>query len=113
MLPGQPMTAWEEPCGVNIRIAHSDTGVEEEVSLGDAKAVFFVRSFTGKSAHEDLQFYDAEAPAPYLWTRIIFLDGEVMECMVENSEVFLLCPPSSRSPSIPKEIMWRCTSSRA
>jgi len=76
----------EEPGGVCIRIIRVETEAEEEISLADAKAVFFVKSFAGLSSHEDLKFYDAAAAEPLLWVRITFLDGEVMECMVDNSE---------------------------
>ncbi|NYF79935.1 DUF6982 domain-containing protein [Granulicella arctica] len=102
----QPITTWGEPGGVSIRIARSDTGLEEEVSLADAKAVFFVRSFSGKSAHEDLHFYDAAAAAPFLWVRITFFDGEVMECLVENSEEVVISPAFFARPVDPEANNW-------
>ncbi len=89
-LRNQQVADWDDPGGVSIRIIRSDTGVEEVVPLGDAKAVFFVRSLTGLSAHEDLHFYDQASAPPFLWVRITFLDGEVMECMIENSEEAIL-----------------------
>jgi hypothetical protein len=101
-LRDQVLPNWDEPDGVHIRIARCDTGVEESISLADAKAVFFVESFTGKSAHEDLHFYDAAASAPFLWARITFLDGEIMECLIDNSEDVVLAPAFFARPVDPE-----------
>jgi hypothetical protein len=101
-LRDQALPSWEEPGGGCIRIARCDTGAEESIPLADAKAVFFVESFTGKSTHEDLHFYDAAASAPFLWARITFLDGEIMECLIDNSEDVVLSPAFFARPVDPE-----------
>lgn len=60
-------------------------GAPVEVNLEDAKAVFFVRSFAGSPAQQDVRFFDSLTIHPYLWIRMTFEDGEVMEGRVSNS----------------------------
>ncbi|MFZ0516982.1 MAG: hypothetical protein WBG23_01615 [Acidobacteriaceae bacterium] len=57
--------------------------------LEDAKAVFFVNSFTGSPTQQDVRFFDSLSIHPYLWVRITFQDGEIMEGRVSN-EIDLL-----------------------
>ncbi len=52
--------------------------------LQDAKAVFFVRSFAGSPSQSDVRFFDSLTIHPYLWVRIAFHDGEIMEGRVSN-----------------------------
>lgn len=53
--------------------------------LSDAKAVFFVRSFTGSPKQKDVRFFDSLSIHPLLWVRLTFTDGEVMEGRVANA----------------------------
>lgn len=53
--------------------------------LTDAKAVFFVRSFTGSPKQKDVRFFDSLSIHPLLWVRLTFADGEVMEGRVANA----------------------------
>ena len=55
------------------------------LTLEDAKAVFFVRSFAGSPAQQDVRFFDSLSIHPYLWVRLTFVDGEIMEGRVTNS----------------------------
>lgn len=52
--------------------------------LEDAKAVFFVNSFTGSPTQQDVRFFDSLSIQPYLWVRLAFQDGEIMEGRVSN-----------------------------
>jgi hypothetical protein len=83
------------------------------VDLKDTKAVFFVRSFAGSPAQQDVRFFDSLAIHPYLWIRMAFQDGEIMEGRVANSmdlltkNAFRLFPvdelTNNRCLFIPKE----------
>ncbi|HTU50718.1 MAG TPA: hypothetical protein VMF56_08995 [Acidobacteriaceae bacterium] len=80
--------------------------------LEDAKAVFFVNSFTGSPTQQDVRFFDSLSIHPYLWVRIAFQDGEIMEGRVSNDidlltkNAFQLFPvdelTNNRSLFIPK-----------
>jgi hypothetical protein len=52
--------------------------------LEDAKAVFFVNTFAGSPTQQDVRFFDSLTIHPYLWVRIAFQDGEIMEGRVSN-----------------------------
>lgn len=54
------------------------------IALQDAKAVFFVRSFAGSPKQQDVRFFDSLSIHPYLWVRVTFQDGEIMEGRVSN-----------------------------
>ncbi|MHB1856241.1 MAG: DUF6982 domain-containing protein [Acidobacteriaceae bacterium] len=53
-------------------------------SIEDAKAVFFVQSFAGSPSQQDVRFFDSLSIHPYLWVRVTFQDGEIMEGRVSN-----------------------------
>lgn len=77
----------------------------ETVPLEGVKAIFFVKSFEGKS-HEDLRFHD-HLPAPdCLWVRATFLDGEVIEGLIANNPTYVLHPGFYMSPIDPEGNNW-------
>ncbi len=70
---------------VSMTIELEEDGSLFDVNLDDAKAVFFVRSFAGSPTQQDVRFFDSLSIHPYLWVRMTFHDGEVMEGRVSNS----------------------------
>ncbi len=68
----------------SMSIEPEDGGPAITLKLGDAKAVFFVRSFAGSPTQHDVRFFDSLSIHPYLWVRMTFQDGEVMEGRVSN-----------------------------
>jgi hypothetical protein len=81
------------------------SAVMEAVPLGGVKAIFFVKSFEGKS-HDDLRFHD-HLPAPdCLWVRATFQDGEVIEGLIANNPTFVLHPGFYMSPIDPEGNNW-------
>jgi hypothetical protein len=77
----------------------------EEVPLDGAKAIFFVKTFEGKS-HDDLRFHD-HLPAPdCLWVRATFHDGEVIEGLIANNPTYVLHPGFYMSPIDPEGNNW-------
>jgi hypothetical protein len=77
----------------------------EAVPLGGVKAIFFVKSFEGKS-HDDMRFHD-HLPAPdCLWVRATFQDGEVIEGLIANNPTYVLHPGFYMSPIDPEGNNW-------
>ena len=77
----------------------------EQVPLDGVKAIFFVKSFEGKS-HDDLRFHD-HLPAPdCLWVRVTFHDGEVIEGLIGNSPNYVLHAGFYMSPIDPEGNNW-------
>jgi hypothetical protein len=82
-----------------------DSETPEEIQADGVKAVFFVKSFEGKS-HEDLRFHD-HLPAPEcLWVRATFYDGEVIEGLIANNAMHVLHAGFYMSPIDPEGNNW-------
>lgn len=67
-----------------MTIEPEDGSAAVTIDLQSAKAVFFVRSFAGSPTQQDVRFFDCLSIHPYLWVRLTFKDGEVMEGRVLN-----------------------------
>jgi hypothetical protein len=74
----------------SIRLKLLDTGVVEDVSTKDAKAVFFVKTFDGDLRHRALHFHEHAPIVPGLWVRVYFYDGEMIEGIISNTKDFVL-----------------------
>jgi hypothetical protein len=62
-----------------VRPADGGASIEPvEVSVGDLKAVFFVRDFLGNPGHMDQSDFSRGVDAPGILLRVIFKDGEVI-----------------------------------
>jgi hypothetical protein len=78
---------------------------EEPIPLEGIKAIFFVKSFEGKS-HDDLRFHD-HLPAPEcLWVRATFDDGEVIEGLIGNNQNYVVQSGFFMSPIDPEGNNW-------
>ena len=64
-------------------------GTSTSISPDGLKAVFFVKSFRGRS-HDDIRFHDSFPPAECLWVRVTFSDEEVMEGLIYNKSDFVV-----------------------
>ncbi|MHB1937660.1 MAG: DUF6982 domain-containing protein [Acidobacteriaceae bacterium] len=73
----------------SMTIQPEDGGPAVTFRLEDAKAVFFVNTFTGSPSQQDVRFFDSLSIHPYLWVRIAFQDGEIMEGRVLNDIALL------------------------
>jgi hypothetical protein len=85
----------------NFRVRSLETGVVEEVSAEQIKAVFYVNSFAGDSKHEILNFHSRAPIVHGIWMRLQFRDGEVMEGIVYNSIRYLVDPGFFLLPTDP------------
>jgi len=74
---------------VSMTIEPQEGGPEVTFRLEDAKAVFFVNTFAGSPTQQDVRFFDSLSIQPYLWVRLAFQDGEIMEGRVSNDIALL------------------------
>ena len=84
-----------------FRVRSLETGIVEEISVKDVKAVFYVESFDGNSDHSHLNFHTRAPIVHGIWMRCQFLDGEVMEGIVYNSIRYLADPGFFLLPTDP------------
>jgi hypothetical protein len=73
-----------------IRLKLMDSGVVEDISTHNAKAVFFVKTFDGDTSHRALHFHENAPIVQGLWVRIAFHDGETIEGIIRNSRDYVL-----------------------
>ncbi len=74
---------------VSMTIEPQDGAPAVTFRLEDAKAVFFVNTFAGSPTQQDVRFFDSLSIQPYLWVRLAFQDGEIMEGRVANNIALL------------------------
>lgn len=84
-----------------IRVKHIDSDLIEEISVKDCKAVFFVNSFEGDSVRNHINFHTRAPIMHRVWVQLRFLDGEVMEGIVNNSIRYLIEPGFFLLPTDP------------
>ncbi len=58
--------------------------------MNDAKALFFVTSFTGDKKQQPVMFHRHSAVTNGIWVRVEFEDGEMMEGLIHNSAAHLM-----------------------
>lgn len=92
-----------DPDSLKLQLA---SGEERHVSVQDAKGIFFVKDFDGKTHHSDIRFHDGAEPAEYLWVRVKFNDGEVLEGMIDNSCDYILGRGFWITPTDPTSNNW-------
>ena len=74
----------------SIRLKLIGSGVEQEVSTKNAKAVFFVKTFDGDLRHRALHFHEHAPIVQGLWVRVAFQDGETIEGIIRNGRDYVL-----------------------
>ena len=84
-----------------MRVKHLESGLIEEVSVKDVKAVFFVNSFDGDSERNHINFHTRAPIVHGVWVRLQFRDGEVMEGIVYNSIRYIVDPGFFLLPTDP------------
>jgi hypothetical protein len=85
-----------------LRIRHLESDVVEDLSIGDVKAIFYVKSFHGDPTHRDLLFSTRAPINNGVWMRFQFRDGEVMEGIAHNSIRYLVDPGFFVLPTDPE-----------
>jgi hypothetical protein len=84
-----------------LRIRPLESDIVEEILIKDVKAIFYVHSFDGDAKHKELSFYGKSPIVHGIWMRVQFLDGEVMEGIVNNSIRYLVDPGFFLLPTDP------------
>lgn len=77
----------------------------QQIQLDAVKAVFFVKTFEGKS-HDDLSFYDLLSPMDCLWIRVTFQDDEIIEGIIRNNADFAFQDGFFMAPIDPEGNNW-------
>ncbi len=72
------------------------------IPLDSLKALFFVKSFEGRTEYQEIKFFDSHPPVEGLWVRIRFFDGEASEGVVHNSLHYLTSPGFFLKPPDPE-----------
>lgn len=75
-----------------LRVHDPESDCVEDISISNVKAIFYVNSFEGNSARNDINFHTRAPIVHGIWVRLEFLDGEVMEGIVHNSLLYLTEP---------------------
>lgn len=70
----------------------SREGKEQSFPSDEIKAVFFVKDFKGDSEYQEVKFLSKKPPNSWLWVRVSFTDGEVIEGKVRNNKDLLFSP---------------------
>ena len=85
-----------------LRLRETLESPVEEISLQNAKAIFFVNSFEGKGHRQDIKFYTNAPIIHGIWAQAQFQDGEIIEGIVHNSMHHLIDPGFFLLPSDPE-----------
>ena len=87
----------------SITITPEIGGRATNIALDSLKALFFVRSFDGDAAYNEIKFFNPEPKIEGLWVHLTFEDGEMTEGIIHNGlgfileQGFLLKPPDPHS----------------
>ncbi len=87
------------PGEITVRVAES--GETLRLRVEGLKALFFVKSFEGRSEYREVKFFDKNPPIKGLWVRVQFFDSESLEGIVQNSIDFLVKPGFFLKPPDP------------
>lgn len=93
-LEWNPYSEWvipPVPLPEELRIKCETSGKEEVIPLCETKAVFFVKKQEGNQEHDEVKFFSDVTPE-YVWIRVEFADGELLEGQTENSCRLLFDP---------------------
>ncbi len=85
------------------RVQLHDPKTDKAVSLDlDAtKALFFVKSFEGRTDYREVKFFETNPPNEGLWVRVKFRDNETTEGVVRNSVEWIIHPGFFLKPPDP------------
>jgi len=98
LLKQQPVTIPEK-----VRVAEDGSGASIELATDALKALFFVKSFEGRTNYKEVKFFNVTPEYEGLWVQVRYYDNEVTEGLVHNGietfngSGFLLKPPDPLS----------------
>ena len=89
------------PQGEHIPLYSIESGETFAVGVESLKALFFVKTFEGRTDYKEVKFFEAHPPLEGLWVQIRFLDDEVTEGILLNSIKFMIEPGFFLKPPDP------------
>jgi hypothetical protein len=87
------------PPEMTVRIAGS--GEIATIPLQSLKALFFVKTFEGRTDYKEIKFFEGHPSIEGMWVRVRFHDGETIEGIVRNSLHYLVDPGFLLKPPDP------------
>jgi len=92
------------PVAIPKQITIRSNGSRQNVTVPceRLKALFFVKSFEGRTEYQEIKFFESHPPVEGLWVRIKFYDGEASEGVVHNSLHHLTSPGFFLKPPDPE-----------
>jgi hypothetical protein len=98
-----PMVAGVIGGGLPSKIAlYRPEGDSQLLDLDKVKAVYFVKTFEGRTDYTELKFFERNPQVEGLWIRIRFRDHECTEGVVHNSLPFVTDPGFFLRPPDPQ-----------
>jgi hypothetical protein len=91
------------PIPAEMIVHTAGSGEITTIHLQSLKALFFVKTFEGRTDYKETKFFEGHPSIEGLWVRVRFHDGEIIEGIVRNSlhhlvhPGFLLKPPDPHS----------------
>lgn len=68
-----------------ITLQRTDEDSPSHLDWTSVKSINFMKGLGAFAAEETVRFFDSAAIPPYLWVRVSFVDGEVIEGKIDNS----------------------------
>lgn len=87
--------------GAHLPIIPHESESEISVGLDSLKALYFVKSFEGRTDYQEVKFFDSHPVVEGLWVQVRFADDEVTEGILQNSLRFLVEPGFLLKPPDP------------
>ncbi len=92
-----------EPFPDHLSLRDPGDTKNQKVSIGDLKAVFFVKEFEGNKQYNEVKIFSNIPLIQGIWVQVRFKDGEYLEGVVHNSiqhlveKGFFMKPPDPES----------------
>ena len=84
-----------------VRVYAEASGDPQEVPIESLKALFFVKTFEGRSDYKEIKFFQSNPTLEGLWVQLRFEDSEVTEGILQNSLRYLREPGFFLKPPDP------------
>jgi hypothetical protein len=91
-----------EELGETVTLRSLETGLVQQLSTADIKAIFLVKTFEGNHRRSPIHFHTQTPASKGLWVRITFHDGELMEGIVNNTAAHVMQAGFTLIPTDPE-----------
>ena len=87
--------------GSHLPIVPHESESPITIGLDSLKALYFVKSFEGRTEYQEIKFFESHPVVEGLWVQVRFADDEVTEGILQNSLQFLVEPGFLLKPPDP------------